>query len=897
MRIAAFYSFKGGVGRTTALLNVAYCLAQRGRKVVVADWDLHAPGLSLMDFMRPEHGEPPRLGVLDYLLDLRDKKAAQRVSIAQILDSTRLAAEAQSREETEEQPRMQGELFFIPSGNLAEGVEKFVDAIKAAGLHDLKDFLKAIDPEDARLVFKVFCEELRRTPVPWKLAGSSGAPDYLLVDCRTGLTEIGDLLLGEATDFNVIVYGQDPQNLEGLRIALNARPRLPWEMAGNTMLLWSMEPQGQEALKLAQRKLKRALVAEICQKDSLGVTEAFPQEYKIPYHPEIPLSNLPIVHTYWHSDLARLYRHITGRFEEKCYWEDTLVAEQDKGLQGATAPQSVKPDIGALLDSKSAQRQTQLQQAQTELALAREVAPFLFAPPPWSFFERPVTDLIKESPEGVNPPQLELLCNLLTYSMSLTSGEKNRTLKAMPRLTTAQVERLIEILVEERTKFLTLSGVHYWQLLTGMFAAALDWWILTVPEAKKNLLEEEIFLPLLQGKQIEKLEISAHPLFRLLLAEACATAVEKEDSALKQWLKAKEMDALVLQIALKQKFCGQMDGFQTSDGIAGYAWARLGISLTEYGQAVREEEKTEWFEQAIAAYNKSLELRPEDAATLNNLGSVLNNRSRAAPEEEKAGWFEQAIAAYNKSLELRPEDAATLNNLGIALDNRGRAAPEEEKAGWFEQAIAAYNKSLELRPEDAATLYNLGIVLDNCGRAAPEEEKAEWFEQAIAAYNKSLELRPEDAATLYNLGNALDDRGQTAPEEEKAGWFEQAIAAYNKSLELRPEDAATLGNLASSLVRLWQVENDAGRKAEYLNQAESAIRKARQLDPDKSRYNYACVLALKGEQGACLAELALLVREHPELKEDIAGDIDFESVAHLEEFKQIIAPHSWQAHG
>ena len=42
MRIIAFYSFKGGVGRTTALLNVAYCLAERGRKVVVADWDLHA---------------------------------------------------------------------------------------------------------------------------------------------------------------------------------------------------------------------------------------------------------------------------------------------------------------------------------------------------------------------------------------------------------------------------------------------------------------------------------------------------------------------------------------------------------------------------------------------------------------------------------------------------------------------------------------------------------------------------------------------------------------------------------------------------------------------------------------------------------------------------------------
>jgi cellulose biosynthesis protein BcsQ len=43
--IVTFYSFKGGVGRSMALVNVAELLADRGYKVIICDWDLEAPGL------------------------------------------------------------------------------------------------------------------------------------------------------------------------------------------------------------------------------------------------------------------------------------------------------------------------------------------------------------------------------------------------------------------------------------------------------------------------------------------------------------------------------------------------------------------------------------------------------------------------------------------------------------------------------------------------------------------------------------------------------------------------------------------------------------------------------------------------------------------------------------
>jgi cellulose biosynthesis protein BcsQ len=43
--IATFYSFKGGVGRSMALANVAELLASAGYRVLACDWDLEAPGL------------------------------------------------------------------------------------------------------------------------------------------------------------------------------------------------------------------------------------------------------------------------------------------------------------------------------------------------------------------------------------------------------------------------------------------------------------------------------------------------------------------------------------------------------------------------------------------------------------------------------------------------------------------------------------------------------------------------------------------------------------------------------------------------------------------------------------------------------------------------------------
>src|SRR5687768_5726530 len=65
--IVTFYSYKGGTGRSMALANVAALLAQAGRRVLLVDFDLEAPGLArYFDHLDPDLDDRP--GMIDLLV-------------------------------------------------------------------------------------------------------------------------------------------------------------------------------------------------------------------------------------------------------------------------------------------------------------------------------------------------------------------------------------------------------------------------------------------------------------------------------------------------------------------------------------------------------------------------------------------------------------------------------------------------------------------------------------------------------------------------------------------------------------------------------------------------------------------------------------------------------------
>lgn len=73
--IYTFYSFKGGVGRSMAVANVAEWMRLEGARLVLIDWDLEAPGLEnyFYDSVDDLLGVRSRPGLLDLLLLYREE--------------------------------------------------------------------------------------------------------------------------------------------------------------------------------------------------------------------------------------------------------------------------------------------------------------------------------------------------------------------------------------------------------------------------------------------------------------------------------------------------------------------------------------------------------------------------------------------------------------------------------------------------------------------------------------------------------------------------------------------------------------------------------------------------------------------------------------------------------
>jgi tetratricopeptide (TPR) repeat protein len=96
----------------------------------------------------------------------------------------------------------------------------------------------------------------------------------------------------------------------------------------------------------------------------------------------------------------------------------------------------------------------------------------------------------------------------------------------------------------------------------------------------------------------------------------------------------------------------------------------------------------------------------------------------------------QAIATYQRVLELDPEHAAANINLGTLHYNRQEYALAEKH----------YRRAIEIDPRYALAYFDLGNVLDETGRVA----------EAIQTYTTALQLAPTYADAHYNLALAYE---------------------------------------------------------------------------------------------------------------------------------------------
>jgi len=177
---------------------------------------------------------------------------------------------------------------------------------------------------------------------------------------------------------------------------------------------------------------------------------------------------------------------------------------------------------------------------------------------------------------------------------------------------------------------------------------------------------------------------------------------------------------------LKQKLTSLSDQaateFKAAQQAAGEKDPNLHLVFAKLGEAYDIASRND---EAAQAYQQAITAKPDVPGYYNNLGNVL----------ARAGKIEEAKAAYAKSAELDPANAATAwRNFGISLYNANRLG----------DAVEPLQKSAELDPKNAQTWYLLGasLVYKMTVKKVGDKEVPEFAPGTIEAYQKAIDLDP-----------------------------------------------------------------------------------------------------------------------------------------------------------
>ena len=126
-------------------------------------------------------------------------------------------------------------------------------------------------------------------------------------------------------------------------------------------------------------------------------------------------------------------------------------------------------------------------------------------------------------------------------------------------------------------------------------------------------------------------------------------------------------------------------------------------------------------EEAIACYEKALEINPEYAEVHYNYGISLQSLSRS----------QEAIEHYQEAVRIKPDFAKAHYACGVALQALGRQ----------QQAVEEFQHVQRLKPDNFEAYYKCGVSLQALGRSR----------EAVEHFEKALRINPDDGGVHYGL--------------------------------------------------------------------------------------------------------------------------------------------------
>jgi tetratricopeptide (TPR) repeat protein len=305
MNIIGFFSFKGGVGRTALMMSVAARWVTEGKRVLVIDLDLAAPGLTHLETCQGDWIEPEweNCGVGD-ALDAFNRTADDAEAPIAFLPPGKLIRRGLAPTGMPVWPGG-GRLYVVNSGRADVQLPK---------RHTTDLTLKELPPKEAgrepepaaRVRLRELAKLWRQDFADWRDPADDKTPeegkpiDHVLIDCRTGEAELIDLALGFLADHIVVVSGVNSQNLQGLEQTLgvlNAPERAPvYQFASLATVVFSPIPADITAETEAALERGRAAVNAARRRNARNRPEPAPAIFTLPYWSRLTNDDPPFFH-------------------------------------------------------------------------------------------------------------------------------------------------------------------------------------------------------------------------------------------------------------------------------------------------------------------------------------------------------------------------------------------------------------------------------------------------------------------------------------------------------------------------------------------------------------------------------------------------------------------------
>ena len=154
------------------------------------------------------------------------------------------------------------------------------------------------------------------------------------------------------------------------------------------------------------------------------------------------------------------------------------------------------------------------------------------------------------------------------------------------------------------------------------------------------------------------------------------------------------------------------------------------------------------YDAAIAAYNKAIEISPENVWLWNNRGEAFASLKQV----------DKAVFDFKQAIQLDPAKSfVPWNNLGkLYFQQRD-----------YERAIEAYNEALAVKSEYLPALIGLGNV----------QKSSRLYTQALNSYEQALEINPKYHEAWFGKGLVAEYQGK----------YGSAREYYQKAAKLKPD--------------------------------------------------------------------------------------------------------------